>query len=124
MLESNNAHFKRKMKISNEQLKKLLPNDSKNIIPVVRNNVVMIPIKNFCNIGISSVSIPLQNYDTGAISFLSIRLNNIEDVSFLLNDDELVCEIYKKENGDIFLELSSLYYDLNQDNIKGNNCYN
>ena len=112
MLESNNSHFKRKMKISNEQLKKLLPDDSKNIIPVVKSNIVTIPIPNFSNIGISSVSIPLQNYDTGAISFLSIRLNNIEDVSFLLNDDELVCEIYKKENGDIFLELSSLYYDL------------
>lgn len=123
MLESNNAHFKRKMLISNEQLKKLLADNDKNIIPVIRNNIVSIPIKNFSNIGISTVSIPLQNYDTGAISFLNVRLNNIEDVNFLL-DDELVCEVYKKENGDIFLELSSLYYDLNQDNIKGNNCYN
>lgn len=111
MIEINNGHFKRKMKISNEQLKKLLPKDSKNIIPVVKNNLVTIPIKNFSNIGISSVSIPLQNYDTGAISFLSVGLNNIEDVNFLL-DDELVCEVYKKENGDIFLELSKLYYDL------------
>lgn len=110
MLENNNSHFKRKMKISNEQLKKLLPDDSKNIIPIVRNNLVTIPIKNFSNIGISTVSIPLENYDTGAISFLSVRLNNIEDVNFLL-DDELVCEI-KKENGNIYLELSKLYYDL------------
>ena len=112
MLESNNAHFKRKMLISNEQLKKLLADNDKNIIPVIRNNIVSIPIKNFSNIGISTVSIPLQNYDTGAISFLSVRLNNIEDFSFLLDDDELVCEVYKKENGDIFLELSKLYYDL------------
>lgn len=112
MPESNNSHFRRKMKISNEQLKKLLPDDSKNIIPVVKNNVVTIPIKNFSNIGISSVSIPIKDFYTNANCFLSVRLNNIEDVSFLLNDDELVCEIYKKENGDIFLELSSLYYDL------------
>ena len=78
MLESNNAHFKRKMLISNEQLKKLLADNDKNIIPVIRNNIVSIPIKNFSNIGISTVSIPLQNYDTGAISFLNVRLNNIE----------------------------------------------
>ncbi|MCI8486923.1 MAG: hypothetical protein HFJ20_07740 [Clostridia bacterium] len=110
MLESNNAHFKRKMLISNEQLKKLLADNDKNIIPVIRNNIVSIPIKNFSNIGISTVSIPLQNYDTGAISFLNVRLNNIEDVNFLL-DDELVCEV-KKENGNIYLELSKLYYDL------------
>ena len=32
MLESNNAHFKRKMLISNEQLKKLLADNDKNII--------------------------------------------------------------------------------------------
>ena len=110
MLESNNAHFKRKMLISNEQLKKLLADNDKNIIPVIRNNIVSIPIKNFSNIGISTVSIPLQNYDTGAISFLNVRLNNIEDVNFLL-DDELVCEV-KKENGNIYLELSKLDYDL------------
>ena len=87
MLESNNAHFKRKMLISNEQLKKLLADNDKNIIPVIRNNIVSIPIKNFSNIGISTVSIPFQNYD------------------------ELVCEV-KKENGNIYLELSKLYYDL------------
>ena len=98
------------MLISNEQLKKLLADNDKNIIPVIRNNIVSIPIKNFSNIGISTVSIPLQNYDTGAISFLNVRLNNIEDVNFLL-DDELVCEV-KKENGNIYLELSKLYYDL------------
>lgn len=112
MLESNNSKFRRKIKISNEQLKKLLADNDKNIIPVVKNSLVMIPIKNFSNIGIETVSIPLENYDTGAISFLSVRLDKIEDVSFLLEDDELVCEVYKKENGDIFLELSSLYYDL------------
>ncbi len=112
MLQSNNRHFRRKIKISNEQLKKLLPDDNKNLIPVVRNNIVTIPIKNFSNIGISTVSIPIKDFYTNANSFLSIRLNNIENVSFLLDDDELVCEIYKKENGDIFLELSSLYYDL------------
>ena len=67
MLESNNAHFKRKMLISNEQLKKLLADNDKNIIPVIRNNIVSIPIKNFSNIGISTVSIPFQNYEVQLI---------------------------------------------------------
>lgn len=109
MIENNNGHFKKKMKISNEDLQKLLPDDSKWLVPVVENNFVRIPVSNFSNIGISSVSIPFKNFDNNAISFLSIRINNIEDVGFV--PDDLVCEI-KTEKGDIFLELSSLYYEL------------
>lgn len=110
MPQTNNSQFKRKMKINNEDLQKLLSDDSKWIIPVVENNFVKIPVSNFSNIGISSVSIPFKNFNSNSISFLSIRINNIEDVSFI--PDDLVCELYKKENGDIFLELSSLYYNL------------
>lgn len=110
MIASNNSHFKKKIKINNEDLQKLLPDDSKWVIPVVGDNILRIPVINFSNIGISSVSIPFKNFDSNSISFLSIRINNIEDVSFI--PDDLVCEIYKKENEDIFLELSSLYYNL------------
>lgn len=110
MIESNNGHFKKKMKLNNEDLQKLLPDDSKWLISIVGDNFVRIPINNFNNIGISSVSIPFKNYYTNAISFLSIPVNNIENVGFF--PDDLVCEIYKKENGDIILELCSLYYEL------------
>lgn len=110
MIENNNGHFKKKIRISNEDLQKLLPDDSKWLVPIVETNFVRIPISNFSNIGISSVSIPFKNFDSNAISYLSIRINNIEDVSFI--PDDLVYEIYKKKNGDIFLELSSLYYNL------------
>lgn len=73
---NRNLKIKKNIKISNEQLQKLLPKDSQWIIPITADNFVKIPIKNFVNAGILI--------------------------------DDLICEIYKKENGDIFLELSSL----------------
>lgn len=70
----------KRIKISNEELLKLLPKNSHWLIPVKANNYVKIPLKNFVAAGITI--------------------------------DNLVCEIYQEENGDIFLELCSLYYNL------------
>lgn len=111
MIENNNGHFRRKMKINNEQLKKLLPDDSKWLVPIVGDNFVTIPIVNFANIGVLSVSIPYKNYCTNSTQYLTIPVDSINN-NTLFQDDALVCEIYKKENEDIFLELSSLYYNL------------
>lgn len=79
MMKTNNR-AKRAIKISNEQLLKLLPNDSHWLVPITGSNFVRIPLKNF------------------------------EDANILI--DDLVFEIYKDENGNMFLELCSLYYNL------------
>ncbi len=45
--DNRKIDFKKKIKISNEQLKKLLPDESQWTIPIVGDNFVRIPLENF-----------------------------------------------------------------------------